>query len=64
MARRFHHQSNRSFGESPLQKATTFVQRGVGVILAAKGLIDTGRQIYGLDQAAAPYVLAGAAMLA
>ena len=64
MARRIHHQSNRSFGESPLQKATTFVQRGVGAIMAVKGIYDTGRQIYGLAQAAAPYVSAGAAMLA
>ena len=64
MARSLHSQADRRHGENILQKGATWVQRGVGTVMAAKGAWDTARQLYSFAAEAAPYVRAGLSMMA
>ena len=49
--------SGRSFGEG-VGRVAHYVQRGVHGIMAAKGAWDTARTLYGMAEAAAPYITA------
>jgi len=53
--------ADRSFG-GVASSVGHWVQRGLGVVAAAKGIYDTAKTIYSVGQAIAPY--AGAAALA
>ena len=46
---------SRGFGEK-VAGAINIAQRGVGAVMAAKGLYDTARNVYTLGKAAAPII--------
>ena len=53
-------QHSRSFG---MKQMVDYAQRGVGAIMAAKGVYDTARNIYTIGKAAAPIVASSLALL-
>ena len=49
--------------QSPMQKAAGFGEGALRVIGTARTLWDAGKAVYGVAQAAAPYMQAAAALL-
>ena len=49
--------------QSPLQKAMGYGENALRILGTAKGIFDTGKQVYEMGAAAAPYVSQAAGLL-